>query len=151
MLIAPSSTATHEGALNKSELDKELESMKKELLRFTLSAIIIYLTGGALNPVLAATRPSGGSATHVCGVIDDQWHKRYSDQYPNRRYARSAVANLNIGEPRTVRMIYFLPNDRPYRADVVQRMKDETRNVQAFFAKQMEAHGYGKMCTAIGN
>ena len=51
--------------------------------------------------------------------------------------------NLNVGEPRTVRMIYFLPNDRPYRADVVQRMKDEIRNIQTFYAEQMQTHGYG--------
>ena len=77
-----------------------------------------------------------------CGVIDGQWNKRYADQYPNRHYARSSVANLNIGEHRTVRLIYFLPNDRPYRADVVQRMKDEILKVQIFFAEQMAAHGY---------
>ena len=51
---------------------------------------------------------------------------------------------LNVGEPRTVRMIYFLPNDRPFRADVVQKMKDDMRNLQAFFAEQMQAHGYGQ-------
>ena len=119
--------------------------MKKELLRFTLYAIIIYLTSGALNPALAATQPSGGSGTHICGVIDDQWNKRYSDQFANRRYARSSVANLNIGEPRTVRLIYFLPNDRPYRAEVVQQMKDEILNIQAFYAKQMAVHGYGEV------
>ena len=118
--------------------------MRKRLLCFTLYATIIYLTSDTLNPVLAATRPFGGSATHVCGVIDDQWNKQYSDQYPNRRYARAAAANLNVGEPRTVRLIYFLPNDRPYRADVVQRMKDEIRTVQNFFADEMEAHGYGR-------
>ena len=123
--------------------------MKKELLHFTLSAIIIYLTCGALNPGLAAIRPFEGSATHVCGVIGDQWNKRYSDQYPNRRYARSSVANLNVGEPRTVRMIYFLPNDRPYRADVIQRMKEEIPNIQTFFAEQMEAHGYGEVTFRI--
>ena len=53
------------------------------------------------------------------------------------------TTHLNIGEPRTLRMIYFLPNDQPYRADVVQRMKDEIRKVQIFFAEQMGAHGYG--------
>ena len=116
--------------------------MKKILLHFTLYALIIYLTSGILNPVLAATRPSGGSATHVCGVIDDQWNKQYSDQYLNRRYARTTAANLDIGEPRTVRLIYFLPNDRPYRADVIQRMKDEILNIQTFFAEQMEGHAY---------
>ena len=53
--------------------------------------------------------------------------------------------NLSTGEPRTVRMIYFLPNDRPYRTDVVQRMKDQIRTVQCFYADQMEMHGYGKV------
>ena len=51
--------------------------------------------------------------------------------------------DLDVGEPRTVRMIYFLPNDRPYQADVVQKMKDEIRNLQIFYAEQMQAHGYG--------
>ena len=118
--------------------------MKKQLLRFTLSAIIIYLTCGTLNPAVAATQLSVGNGTHVCGV-DDQWDKRHSDQYPNRRYARTLAVNLNVGEPRTMRMIYFLPNDRPYRADVVQRMKDEILDIQTFFAEQMDAHGYGKL------
>ena len=118
--------------------------MKNQLLRFTLSAIIIYLTGGTLNPAVAATQLSVGNGTHVCGV-DDQWDKRHSDQYPNRRYARTLAANLNVGEPRTMRMIYFLPNDRPYRVEVVQRMKDEILDIQTFFAEQMDAHGYGKL------
>ena len=52
--------------------------------------------------------------------------------------------DLDVGEPRTVRMIYFLPNDRPYQADVVQKMKDEILTVQTFFTEQMQAHGYGK-------
>ena len=53
------------------------------------------------------------------------------------------TTHLNIGEPRTVRIIYFLPNDRPYRADVEQRAKDHVRKSQIFFAEQMRAHGYG--------
>ena len=63
----------------------------------------------------------------------------------NRRYARTLAANLNVGEPRTMRMIYFLPNDRPYRVEVVQRMKHEILDIQTFFAEQMDAHGYGKL------
>ena len=42
-----------------------------------------------------------------------------------------------------MRMVYFIPNDRPSRPDVVQRMKDEMRAIQSFFADQMEAHGHG--------
>ena len=52
-------------------------------------------------------------------------------------------ANLNVGEPQTVRMIYFLPNDLPFRADVVQKMQGEILKVQTFYAEQMQAHGYG--------
>ena len=48
----------------------------------------------------------------------------------------------NVGEPRTVRLIYFLPNDRPYRENVVQRMKDEILGIQVFYAESMKAHGY---------
>ena len=123
--------------------------MKKELLRFTPYAIIIYLTGGALNPAIAASHPLGGNGTHFCGVIDGQsrFHRSTEDsKHPdNRNYARTFAANLNVGEPRTVRMIYFLPNDRPYRVEVIQQMKDEIRTVQTFFAEQMAAHGYGEV------
>ena len=79
--------------------------MKKHILRFTLYAIMVCLTGGA---------------------------------------SKTTVADMNVGEPRTVRMIYFTPNDRPYRASVVQRMKDEIRKIQTLFAEQMGAHGYGE-------
>lgn len=48
-----------------------------------------------------------------------------------------------MGEPRTVRMIYFLPNDRSFRANVVQKMKENIRNAHAFFRRQMRVHGYG--------
>ena len=44
--------------------------MNKQILRFSLCVIIIYLTGGVLNPAVAATQPSGGNGTHFCGVID---------------------------------------------------------------------------------
>ena len=119
--------------------------MNNPILRFTLYATIIFLTCSAPNSALAATHPLGKNGTHICGVIDSQWEKRYSDQYPNRRYARSSVANLDVGEPRTVRMIYLLPNDRPYRADIVQKMKEEILKIQTFFAEQMGVHGYGEI------
>ena len=53
------------------------------------------------------------------------------------------LANLDVGEPRTVRMIYFLPNDRPFRQEVVDKMKAVILQVQTFYAEQMQAHGYG--------
>ncbi len=50
---------------------------------------------------------------------------------------------LNAGEPRTVRLFYFLPNDRPYRQEVVDAMKTGILEVQSFYAEQMAAHGHG--------
>ena len=109
--------------------------MKKlQLLVFTLLLI------------LSSIEPSWANETHICGVSDypTQWHSD-SKQQNNRHYARTLASNLNTGEPRTIRLIYFLPNDRPYRTEVVQRMKDEILNVQAFYLEAMEAHGYRDM------
>ena len=50
---------------------------------------------------------------------------------------------LNVGEPRTVRLIYLLPNGRPYRQEVVDAMKTGILEVQSFYAEQMQAHGFG--------
>ena len=47
--------------------------------------------------------------------------------------AGKRTAELNAGEPRTVRMIYFLPNDRPYRQSVVDTMKARMVRLQAWF------------------
>ena len=57
--------------------------------------------------------------------------------------ATKHALNLNVGEPRTVRMIYFLPNDRSFRQEVVDSMKVAIRQIQTFYAEQMQAHGYG--------
>ena len=120
--------------------------MKSQLLFFIFYVTTISLTSGMLTPAIAATQPSHG--TLHCGVTSEYLNEWDLDQYRNR-HARSFAANLNVGEPRTVRMIYFLPNDRPYRADVVQQMKDQIRSVQTFFAEQMEAHGYGGLTFRI--
>ena len=123
--------------------------MNKQFLRFTLYAIIIYVTNNTPNPAIAASQPLWGDGAHICAVIDEDSDKRHSDQFLNRHYARASAAHLNIGDPRTVRLIYFLPNDRPYRTDVVQRMKDRIRAVQTFFAEQMEVHGYGRVTFGV--
>ena len=121
------------------------------------------LRGGCLSPLafhlcvsaficdcflsVSYASPSPADSVHFClplntvsnhyGTSSEQWKRDHI------RPAAKRTANLNVGEPRTVRMIYFLPNDRPFRADVVQKMKDEIRNIQTFYAEQMQAHGYG--------
>lgn len=46
---------------------------------------------------------------------------------------------------RLVRMVYFLPPDRPFRNTVETVLGDDVRTAQSFLADQMEFHGYGKM------
>ena len=74
----------------------------------------------------------GGPKVKRCKVIE--WKRG------QRRYARSQM-ELDIGDPRTVRLIYFLPHDRTFRGKEVQRIKDDIRRTRDFFAEQMEAHG----------
>ena len=104
--------------------------MTRQLRRFTL-VLLVCLATSTVNPVYSQS--SAKDSTPICGTPDWQPGEPCDVGTPT----------LDVGEPRTVRLIYFLPNDRPYRADVVQRMKDEMRAIQTFFADQMEAHGYG--------
>ena len=76
---------------------------------------------------------------HFCLPIDPEVLVR------DGQYAASKQAlNLNAGEPRTVRMIYFLPNDRAFNQEVVDSMKVMIRQVQAFYAEQIKTYGYGE-------
>ena len=118
--------------------------MKKEFLCFTLYAIIVYLIVGTLNPPIAASHPLGGHETHFFGVIDGQRNKRYADQFPNRHYAQTFAANLNAGEPYTVRLIYFLPSGREPRPNIDADMDALIKVVQEDYARDMERHGFGR-------
>ncbi len=110
--------------------------MKTSIYLFALLA----LPGSFLTPpAVAYASPSPADSAHFCRVIDaEEWERERS-----LRPAAKPLADLNIGEPRTVRLFYFLPNDRPYRAEVVEAMKTGILEVQSFFSEQMEAHGHG--------
>ena len=77
---------------------------------------------------------------HICKVLDYEDMRARDSLY----VATKQALNLDVGEPRTVRMIYFLPNDRPFQQEVVDSMKVRIRQIQTFYADQMEAHGYGR-------
>ncbi len=89
--------------------------------------------------------PATGSASPVRS--DSVFHgvvlKEEGWQVENAQVAGKRTSELNAGEPRTVRMIYFLPNDRPYRQSLVDTMKAWMVRLQRLFGEQMEAHGYG--------
>ena len=95
---------------------------------------------GLLLSALPAAHASSSSAdsVHFHAHFDhEQW--RRDSPLP----AAKGLADLDVGEPRTVRMIYFLPEDWPYRAEVVDSMKTVIRQVQSFYGEEMQAHGYG--------
>ena len=80
-----------------------------------------------LGPYQGVAASSPPDSVHFC-AFDDYQQWRRDHHYP----AAKRLADLNVGEPRTVRMIYFLPNDWPYRADVVDSMKTVIKQSQTF-------------------
>ena len=101
---------------------------------FALACLTFSSVGGYASP-----QPSEADNVHFCRPLDFEEMSARDSLYA----ARKQAFDLNVGEPRTVRMIYFLPNDRPFRAEVVDSMTVAIRQIQAFYAEQMQAHGYG--------
>ena len=99
---------------------------------FCVALLHAFVDGGV------QASPSAVDSVHFCLNDSEHWSRDRA-----RRPAAKRLADLNVGKPRTVRMIYFLPNDRSFRADVVDSMKSGIRSLQAFYADQMQAHGYG--------
>ena len=107
-------------------------------LRYVVGCACAVPICGCFPSVSYASSPPNNDV-HICAVLDyEQWRRDHP------RPAAKRLANLNVGEPRTVRMIYFFPNDRPFQQAMVDSMKVAIRQVQTFFADQMEAHGYGR-------
>ena len=102
----------------------------------TLHSIFLALIGLILSQA-ADLQASTPPDSVLCLPIDfEQWERE------NPRPAGKRLADLDTGEPRTVRVIYFLPNDRPYRADVVDSAKELIERTQTFFSEQMHANGH---------
>ena len=111
--------------------------MEKSFLRLIfLIRLISYLCLVSVSS--ASAEPLAD--VHFCLPLDFEDMRARDSIYAARKHAY----NLNVGEPRMVRMIYFLPNDRPFRQEVVDSMKVTIRQIQTFYADQMEARGYGR-------
>ena len=118
--------------------------MKKSVVRFpspsVLRTCLFALSCLTFSSVgYASPQPSEADNVHFCLPIDFEEMSTRDSSYA----ARKQAFDLNVGEPRTVRLIYFLPNDSPFRAEVVDSMKVAIRRIQTFYAEQMQAHGYG--------
>ena len=118
--------------------------MKKSVVRFpspsVLRTCLFALSCLTFSSVgYASPQPSEADNVHFCLPIDFEELSARDSSYA----ARKQAFDLNVGEPRTVRLIYFLPNDRPFRAEVVDSMKVAIRRIQTFYGDQMQVHGYG--------
>ncbi len=57
--------------------------------------------------------------------------------------AAKLPAVSDSGQSRTLRLIYFLPNDRTFNPDVVDTIKARIPRIQTFFRDQMQSHRNG--------
>ena len=87
---------------------------------------LFALIGLILSPLAvahASSPPADG--VPLCPPFDyEQW------QRDRLRPAGKRLAGLNVGEPRTVRLIYFFPNDRTPQQDIDATMDELIKNVQ---------------------
>ena len=101
---------------------------------------LFALIGLILSPLAvahASSPPADG--VPLCPPFDsEQW------QRDRLRPAGKRLAGLNVGEPRTVRLIYFFPNDRTPQQDIDAKMDEVMKNVQLSYEEVMEYHGFGR-------
>ena len=99
-----------------------------------LATICLFLS---LAPVNVAY-PQATNEVRFCEPID------FSQAQPDGFDAAAKRAfSLNTGDPRTVRVIYFVPTDRLFSVTVEDTIKRAVRQVRTFFTEQMKSHGFG--------
>ena len=114
--------------------------MKNPILRFPFSRLLSACIFALLClPSIGYASPQPPDDVHFSLPLNLEDTQARDSIYAATKHA----LNLNVGEPRTVRMIYFLPSDRPFRQEVVDSMKVTIRQIQTFYAEQMQAHGHG--------
>ncbi len=80
----------------------------------------------------AAFAPDG--TTIASGGLDD-----------GKLYVQKLTSSkISQGEPNTVRLIYFVPNDLSPQPDMGTKLDKLIKNVQKIYASQMEYHGFGR-------
>ena len=60
----------------------------------------------------------------------------------------NGFAQGTLAQP-SVRLVYFLPKDRPARPDRIEALRQLIVDVQQFYAEQMEYHGYDGKTFAV--
>ena len=106
---------------------------------------LFALVGLVLSPlaVVHASPPPPDSVPFCAPFDSEQW------QRDRLRPAGKRLVGLNVGEPRTVRLIYFIPNDRTPQQDIDAKMDELIKNVQLSYEEMMEYHGFGARTFAL--
>lgn len=96
--------------------------------------VLVFIFLASMSKGHAATINTGAEGVAFCRVIDT----RDTD-------FTGAAKPVFLDEevPNTVRLVYFRPNDRPFRPEVVESMKSTILQIQGLFASEMERHGHG--------
>ena len=104
-------------------------------MKFPVFHLVLFvLVGWVFSPPIQASHPSDSL---------------FFSEEPPRPAVGKSLADLDVGPPLTVRLFYLLPNDRPYRPEIVQKIKDDILHVQTFFKEQIRSHGFGDMTFRI--
>ena len=99
-----------------------------------------FLLLGLISPP-APVHASSAPADSVRFCAFDEYEQSRRDY---TRPAAKRLAGLNVGEPLTVKLIYFFPSDRTPQQDIDAKMEEVMKNVQLSYAEVMEYHGFGR-------
>ena len=108
--------------------------MNAPVLRSALFALLALVLS---PPAFVHASPPPADSLQYCLPLD------FQPEQHDTNAAAKRLADLDTGEPRTVRLFYFLPNDNPFQAEVVESIKVGIRRIQTLFGEQMQAHGFG--------
>ncbi len=90
--------------------------------------------------LISSVSDAAEDSSHFCVPVDLAKLEHYRQTQP----AAAKPALLDAGEPRTVRMIYFVSDPQGFRQEVVDKMKTTIREVQRIYEDQISAHGFGE-------
>ena len=110
---------------------------------YGMGALFLAVIGIILCPLLTGDVFAQNSDEHplFCEPID------LSQMQPEDSHAAGKRAySLNTGDPRTVRVIYFVPNDRSFSITVEDSIKRAARQVRELFLRPDESARIWSQC-----